>query len=198
MLLNRLNRYRSKFIKILFLYLFLFFFQGMFFLLMADDNVEHRINIGLKLFPTIVGGNLNLGNKLNDDGKLLLLIAVKKNHTQAQIMEHTLRQTVNNIYKYPLSIKVTDNLFLQKNQNLKIAGIFISEKFPKNELQSIIDFGIKNKTIVFSPFTDDVEQGAHAGIFIRTQIKPALNITTIKKTGIRFNKLFLKVAKLYE
>jgi len=161
------------------------------------QSLQDRIHLGIKLFPTIVGGNLDLKSQCDSNGYITLLVVYSTNQIAANKAFDTLQHSVDKIYHYPIHIYITNDLNFSNYQDKAVSGIFISEKLPAYLIKKVVRFGVQNKVIVFSPFIDDVEAGVTAGLFISTQIKPALNINTINKSHIHINQLFYKVAKVY-
>lgn len=164
----------------------------------GSRGVEHQIQLGIKMFPTMVGGNLDIKARRNEDGKLLLVILYRGNIRAGEQAADKLRSSVKRIYKYPIRVVVTDDFDFKAFSEEKVAGLFFVEQLSPDQRNAAIRFGINKKAIVFSPFNGDVEKGVMAGMHISTRVQPALNVSTIRKSGIRMNKLFLKVAKTYE
>lgn len=164
----------------------------------SNDYADHRLRLGEKMFPHIIGGNLDLSKKQNKDGKLLLVVFYQHNRTLAEEIADRLQSTVKYIYKYQIRITVTNDISFQGVGDDVIAGIFFSEQLADDQRNAILQFSSKHQIIVFSSFHGDVAAGVTAGLYIATQVKPALNLTTINKASIRINNLFFKVAKIYD
>lgn len=164
----------------------------------ADAAVEHRITLGIKMFPMMVGGNLGLKSMRSADGTVLLLILYRESLKVGEQVADRLHSAVERIQTYPIRVIVTRKFNADTFPETPVAGVFLAEPFPSEQRDAIIDFGIKKKAIVFSPFEGDVPKGVLAGIHVSTRVQPALNLSTIQQAGIRINKLFLKVAKIHE
>ena len=103
--------------------------------------------------------------------------------------------TIRNI---PISIEITNDKTLGDFQDRVPAGIFLMDPFLENDLNSIIEYGIKHHVVVYSPFKGDVEQGVFAGLSIEARVRPYINLNTMRSSQISVKPFFLKVAKLYE
>ncbi|MBF0369828.1 MAG: hypothetical protein HQL52_10255 [Magnetococcales bacterium] len=157
-----------------------------------------RVQIGVRMFPKMVGGNLQISTKKNPSGKLLLLVAYDKDWKTGQKVAEHLKSSVDNIHNLPLEVAVTGDLDFKPYEADHIAGIFLADKLSKGKLDRLIDFGIKRQIVLFSPFEGDVARGVTTGLYVATRVRPALNLTTLVNSKIRYNRLFLKVAKSYE
>jgi len=163
-----------------------------------SKNIQHRTWIGLKLFPALLGGNMNIKSKVGSDDKLLIVIIYNYDFEWAHKLSESLHKSVKNINEYPIRTSISNDISFEAYRSEKIAGIFISEIMPREQLSKIKNFGIKNSVIIFSPFVNDVEYGVTAGLHITAKIKLFLNISTLKESEIELNKLFFKVSKIYE
>ena len=160
-------------------------------------SVEHRMQLGINMFPTMVGGNLALKAKPNADGKLLLVIVYREDPQVGNQVAEKLRGTVKRIYKYPIRVAVTNSHGFGAFSEERIAGIFFAEQLSPEQRDAVARFGIEKKAVVFSPFNGDVREGVMAGLHVSTRVLPALNLSTLRKAGMQMHKLFLKLAKIY-
>ncbi|MBF0629064.1 MAG: hypothetical protein HQL91_12675 [Magnetococcales bacterium] len=164
----------------------------------ANGEVDHLLQLGIKMFPTLVGGDLELTNQKNEAGKLLLLVLYQENRTAGEEVLKRLQGSVQTIYKLPVQIVLTDPAGLANFDKQPVAGIFCAEPLSPFPRMVLIKFGLQKKSIVFSPFAGEVQQGILSGLHISTQVQPALNLTTLNAMGMHINPLFFKVAKTYE
>jgi len=163
-----------------------------------EQSTRDRVWLGLQMFPALVGGNMDIRTKLDSGGKLLLLVVFQNDRVWAKKMAESLDKRVNNIYKYPIRTDITEDIDFKAYNPGQVAGVFVSEQLSPDRRTRLVSFGIRHRIVIFSPFVKDVEEGVTAGLHISTQTRPALNLTTIRKSGLRMNKLFFKVAKTYE
>lgn len=163
-----------------------------------ESNTDHLLQLGVKMFPTLVGGNLDLESQKSDSGNLLLLVLFHDNRSAAEGVVNRLQASVRVILKYGIDVQAVDARNVSLFQPQPVAGIFLAESMAPALRASVQEFGNIKKSIVFSPFEGEVQQGILSGLSIATQVKPALNLVTLRASGIRMNPLFFKVAKTYE
>ena len=164
----------------------------------VDSGAEYALQLGIKMFPTLVGGNLDIDTQKNAEGKLLLLVVYQENRPGGEEVVARMNSSVRVIYKTPVQILLTDVAGFAAFAAQPVAGIFLTEPLALTPRTATIAFGIQKKAVVFSPFDGDVQQGILAGLHIAIQVQPALNLTTLRNSGIRMNQLFFKVAQTYE
>lgn len=158
-----------------------------------EDDLR-RQQVGLNFFPNIIAVDEDILSKLSDSGNLTLLFVYSSDPDNARKLAAQLGDKVKSIKKSPVKIVVTDT----PEPSEKPGGIFLAEWLPDSKFRQVIDFGITQGIIVFSPFVGDVERGATAGLNISTKIRPALNLTTLEKSKIRINPMFRRLSKHYE
>ena len=61
--------------------------------------------------------------------------------------------------------------------------------------REVIQTGLKHNALIYSYSFADVEDGATAGIRVTERVLPALNMTSLKKIGISFAPLFVRIAE---
>jgi len=168
-----------------------------------DDNTERRINIGLRLFRTLLASDINLQQKTDEHNQLNLLLISSNDISVAQVYEDKFLNIGRGnkkgfIHNFPIKLTTIMVSGLSAFQQSPVAGIYILDKLSDTQLQAVISYGIAQKIIVYSPFEGDVEQGVSAGIAIGIQVRPFINKQTLEKSHLAIKDLFLKVAKLYE
>ncbi|MBF0136100.1 MAG: hypothetical protein H7833_16210 [Magnetococcus sp. DMHC-1] len=164
----------------------------------GDSEAEYTLQLGIKMFPTLIGGNLDLDSQRNSAGKLLLLVVYQDNLQAGEEVVKKMNNSIKVIYKSPVQIELSDVAGCKEFDSRSVAGIFLAEQLDPAHRAEIIRFGIKKKSVVFSSFKGDVQQGIMAGLHVATQVQPALNLAALRETGMRMNQLFFKVAKTYE
>lgn len=107
-------------------------------------------------------------------------------------------QAKGHIKGLPIQVKAMSykEFLVIKPENL--AGIFVLDKFNKNQLTPIVKYGIENSRITYSPFDGDVENNMSAGLAIGARVRPFVNMETLNKSKVDIKSFFLKVAKKYE
>jgi len=168
-----------------------------------DANTERRINIGLRLFRTLLASDINIQQKVDEHNQLNLLLVSSSDISTAQAYKDNVLNIGRGDKKgfiHNLPIKITTITASEFSNYIQppVAGIYIVEKLSDTQLQAIINYGIAQQIIVYSPFEGDVEQGALAGISIGIQVRPYINKHTLAKSRLTIKALFLKVANIYE
>lgn len=167
--------------------------------LIADTFSDRRALVGLKLFRTLVGADLNVSNKLNPSGQLPVYLLYVHDDGAAKGYRESLANTFTSVRSLPVHINVqTVDKLLATGQPEKPAAIFITEQITANELQRLVDYSIENHVIVFSPFEGDVERGVLAGLSVEATVRPLINMNTLVASELTIKSFYLKVAKPYE
>lgn len=163
--------------------------------LMAGEQTERRILVGLKLFPAVLAADRNLENKIAPDGKLHVLVVYKERPDAAERVAMRLREA-GAIRDIPLVVETVAYTHLNQRPD-HFAGLFLAEWLP-DALPAATHFGNTTGTLVFSPFRGDVALGAHAGVFIGDRILPLVNPASLSAAGIQLKSFFLEVARTHE
>jgi len=169
----------------------------------SADQESTRIRIGLKLFRTILAADMQIKEKLDDKGQIALAIIYKSDEEQAQRYGEKLRKMGKGkkrgkIKKIPISVDIIPSTELDKLSERKYAGIYLVEEVEGTSLHFLIDYGIKQQLILYSPFAGAVEQGVTAGLVIEARVKPYVNSRTLKTSQLQLKSFFMKVSKQYE
>lgn len=163
----------------------------------ADSFTEHRVQVGLKLFRTLMAADQNLENKIDSDRNLTIIIFHGGNQRDAQQFLQSLSSKWTSIDQYTLILKTRDLRELQGEDN-KVAGIFISEPLKESELETLIKYSFRHHVILFSPFEGDVERGVLGGLSVQATVRPLINMKALKQGAFNIKPFYLKVAKQYE
>ncbi|MCP5420049.1 MAG: hypothetical protein H6969_06095 [Gammaproteobacteria bacterium] len=166
------------------------------------DPAEQRVQIGLRLFRTLVAADQDLEDKTDAEGRLELALLYQNDRNQAEMLAEALRESGHGneqgkIKNHPLRTVPVDLDTLKRLQPVP-AAIYLVQPLPKPDLASVIRYGVDHHRIVFSPFEGQVEQGVLAGLAIEVRVMPHINQTTLRQSGIRLKELLLKVAKIHE
>ncbi len=164
---------------------------------------EQRVQIGLRLFRTLLAADRDLAEKVNAEGRLELALIYRDDRTQAEKFATALQASGHGseqgkIRNYPIQITLADGARLQELWRQAPAAIYLVQPLPDPVLEAVIRYGIDHQRIVFSPFAGQVEKGALAGLAIEVRVMPYINGTTLKQSGVRLTHLLLKVAKMYD
>ncbi|MCP4353766.1 MAG: hypothetical protein GY795_50610 [Desulfobacterales bacterium] len=156
----------------------------------------YHMLIGLEGFAALLNADTDIRGKTNNGRLILVLIYEDVKQQKAEKLALYLKK-IKTVRKIPVQIDLTDDTELKDYKNKKIAGIFLLRKLG-TELESVIQYGIKNSIIVYSPYEGDVEKGVSAGLFVGDLILPHLNINTMKSSGIRIEPFFLREVQQYK
>lgn len=162
---------------------------------MADEQSDRRLLMGLKLFPALVAADQELGQKQDENGQLQIVLLYRENVlATSEVAKRLATQRIKNL---PLQLSILPYAHLAALNAKPPAALFLAEWSP-DELAKVVRFGIKHQRIVFSPFKGDVSAGAMAGIFISDRMLPLINPKTLEAAGIRLQPFLLDVAKTHE
>ncbi|MBF0179210.1 MAG: hypothetical protein HQM03_04175 [Magnetococcales bacterium] len=149
------------------------------------------------MFPAMVGGDLDLHLKRNAAGNVLLLVVFANHSVAADEIVKRLQGMTSFILTYPVEVRHARLNQLDDFIDQSLGGVFLSEPLADADRALLRQFGMRKSILIFSPFARDVQEGITAGLFIATQVKPALNRLALQESGLRMNPLFLKAAKIY-
>ncbi len=167
-----------------------------------DEPTQRRINIGLRLFSTLLASDMRLAEKLNAENELNIILVVRDDKSHAEDLSINFLQLgrerdKGKINGHPLKVVAVTVSELKAMESEQIAGIFVAELFSDQVLNQIIGFGIRKQLISYSPFEGDVERGILGGIAVGLRVKPYLNQSTLSASKIEIKPLFIKVSKFY-
>lgn len=171
-------------------------------LLLADTFTDRRVHVGLKLFRTLVSADLNIDKKANKDNLIPITIIYSNTKKEAQEAASTLSTSFPKVNDMSIDYRLmtVDQMIEESNkeENNKPAAIFLAQALNESDLKQVIDYGIENQTIVFSPFEGDVQQGVLGGLSVQATVRPLINQKTLQQSNLSIKPFYLKVAKSYE
>lgn len=157
-----------------------------------------RVQIGLRFFPNVLSVDMDLAGKQTAAGKARVLLLYREAAGGAERLAETLRKEVTSVAKIPFEVTIANDPAAAFAGESRPCGIFLTEYFTGAEFQQILRLAIANHVILFSPFEEDLERGATAGLDISSKIRPSLNTDTLSKSGIRIHPMFLRLAKIHD
>lgn len=164
----------------------------------ARADEMRRVQIGLRFFPNVLSVDMDLPGKKTDAGKARVLLLYRESAGNAERLAETLRQEVTSVAKIPIEVTISADPAEAFAGGQRPCGIFLTEVLPGGEFQQILKLAIANRVILFSPFEEDLERGATAGLDIGSKIRPSLNTATLGRSGIRIHPMFLRLAKIHD
>jgi hypothetical protein len=167
-------------------------------LLLADTFTDSRIQVGLKLFRTLVSADLNIVDKTNNDRELPITLVYVSNSSEAHDFQQTLQASFKSVKDIQVRIDVRALSQLVQNTDRKPAAIFITQPLNEAELTALVKYSIEQHIILFSPFEGDVEKGVLGGLSVQATVRPLINMRTLRSSRIQIKPFYLKVARQYE
>lgn len=166
--------------------------------ILADTFNDKRAYVGLKLFRTLVTADMQLAQKTNAKGELLIYLVFASNDSAASEYQQSLAETMPQVRDLNVSIKTVSLADLQSSATIKPAAIFIAQQLNAVELEQLVNYSITQQIILFSPFEGDVEKGVLGGVSVEARVQPLINMHTLSKSRVEIKSFYLKVAKQYE
>lgn len=157
----------------------------------AESEAARRVKAGVRVFRTILAADSDIAGKLGPDGSLLLLLI----GDSASGLEGSLKETISG---HKTSVKAISPDELSAYASQAVAGVFLADPTGEDALRQAIRFGIDRKIVTYSPFEGDVEKGILGGLSIEATVRPFINMSTLRSSGMRIKPFFLRVAKLHE
>ncbi|NOQ63015.1 MAG: hypothetical protein GQ582_00705 [Methyloprofundus sp.] len=180
----------------------LLIFTSVYGLAYSADQESTRIRIGLKLFRAIIAADTQIQSKRATDGKLAFAIIYKNNAQKATLYTEMLQNLGKGdkrgrIKGIPIRVDSISVDQLGQLSTINYAGLYFVEEIENLPLQTLINYAIKQQIISYSPFEGDVEKGVSAGLSVGARVKPYVNVSTLKRSGLQLKPFFLKVSKSY-
>ena len=164
----------------------------------AEGHSDRWAAIGIKLFRTTLAADRAIGDKVDDEGRLpLLLVYTDERDVAEALAEQLLRG--GPIRKLPLRVNVVDSVAkAHSDKSCSPAGVFLAQVPAAEQLREWIGYGKSRGIILYSPYEGHVEQGVTAGLLGGARLQPYVNLNTLLESGIELKDFFLKVAKVYQ
>ncbi|MCB1909116.1 MAG: hypothetical protein KDH15_17260 [Rhodocyclaceae bacterium] len=163
----------------------------------AQSFGERRVHVGLKLFRTLVAADTESGGKLDGGGRLPVYLAYADNRRDAREYASELAADMDTVRGAPVRIEVVSLASLLTAGDLRPAAVFITQPLDDRELVQLVDYAIRRRVILFSPFEGDVEKGVLGGISVEATIRPLINVRTLRSSGLAIRNFYLRVARRY-
>lgn len=160
----------------------------------AREVESLRINAGIDLFPSFLAADLDITDKTDKDGALLLLLVHWDTEQEVEHLAVGLAE-VGHIRDLPVRVRTVSVEALAEYRDARPAGMFVTERVPAEALARILAFGQDAGVLVISPHKGDVEQGASGGIWVGDRILPFVNMRALDASGVRLKPFFLRIAK---
>jgi hypothetical protein len=167
--------------------------------LFSADYNDQRARTAVRLFRSLLAADLGLEQKVRPDGTLLVLFFGSDGARTRELVElfNGDGEEQGGIQGHPVTVETTVDPSFAKYKDTPPAGVFLITDPGGDGLQKVVQFGIDQGVVVYSPFEGHVERGVLAGLSIEAQVRPYLNSATLKASDISLKSFFLKVTKLY-
>jgi hypothetical protein len=167
--------------------------------LQVDAYQDRRIETGVRLFPALLAADLNLEQKAQADGRLLVLFFYTDDRKRADELAAAFRDLVaaKPLRGRAVLVESTSDPTFAAHAGRAPAGVFLAQSPDAAGLRSIVQFGIAHHVIVYSPFEGHVERGVLGGLAVEAQIRPYINQTTLSASNISLKEFFLRATKVY-
>jgi hypothetical protein len=167
----------------------------------ADAYDERRSEAGARLFRSMLAADLGLPQRTVADGHLHVVFLYANDRKPAEEVLRVFAKAdaqgaPEPIHGFPLSLETSADLAPYATH--PPGAIFIAQPLDTTRLRSVVQFGIANHLIVFSPFEGHVESGVLGGLVVEAQVRPFVNRRTLAASGVSLKEFFLKVAKVHE
>lgn len=165
--------------------------------LRGDAQQDRRTESGLKLFRAMLSADVEIDRKTVDSGKILIVVFFTDDRKRAADLAKSFEGALETIRGFPVVVEVAQDPALPGYERRIPAGVFLCQAPDRKGLQTLVQFGIANHVIVYSPFEGHVESGVLGGLAIEAQVRPYLNMATLTASRINLKEFFLKVAKVH-
>lgn len=165
--------------------------------LRGDAQQDRRTESGLKLFRAMLSADVEIDRKTVDSGKILIVVFFTDDRKRAADLAKSFEGALETIRGFPVIVDVAQDPALPGYERRIPAGVFLCQAPDRKGLQTLVQFGIANHVIVYSPFEGHVESGVLGGLAIEAQVRPYLNLATLTASRINLKEFFLKVAKVH-
>lgn len=159
---------------------------------------EMRVGLGFKLFRTLLTAEVKLEGRLDDRGQLPLYLIYRDEFGEAEHLAERLRRYSPTLSGLPVRVEAVSLAELVAGGKPVPAGMYLGQALLHRDLHHLIDYSVRNRVTLFSPYEGDVERGVLAGVSVESRVRPYLNIRTLKQSGIGIKSFFLRVAKHYD
>ncbi|GAB6042187.1 hypothetical protein [Endothiovibrio diazotrophicus] len=161
---------------------------------LADEELDRRTTIGIKLFRTTLGADTSIEEKRGPDGRLTLILYYTHDRDRAEELAGRLTGA-GEIRGLPIEAVLSDDPSLAAFEEKRPAAVFITEEPVGGGLGRLIDFARRHRILLFSPIRGHVEEGVAAGLFIAAKVRPYVNPHSLEASGINLRSFFIRIAK---
>ncbi len=165
--------------------------------LFADAFSERRARVGLNLFRTFVGADMEIEKRVNQQGGLTIVLLYVDHNREARQYLPQLQQTLPDVHGLSVRIELLSLAQLQQRSGSP-AAVFVAEKLSDRERTELVTYSVSRRIAVFSPFEGDVEGGILGGLSVAASVRPLVNMKTLHDSQVRLKHFYLSVARHYD
>lgn len=151
--------------------------------LALNQRDEAYLWVGTEVFPTLVKSIVSTPNT-----NQTIAVVYQQNRHQAEVVAQQLKKTLNQ----PIKVRTLEQTL--RSDDIQI--LFISH--PDLQAASLLEFIEQHQILSFSPFYQAVSTGANAGISVKEQVRPQINLKQLQRKNIVLKPFFVRVAEHYE
>ena len=151
--------------------------------LALNQRDEAYLWVGTEVFPTLVKSIVSTSNT-----NQTIAVVYTQNRHQADVVAQQLKKTLNQ----PIRVQTLEQTL--NSDDIQI--LFMSH--PDLHTPKLLEFLELNQILSFSPFYQAVSKGADAGIVVREQVRPQINLNQLNRKNIVLKPFFVRVAESYE
>lgn len=161
----------------------------------AGDAIEPRLQIGVNLLPAIVAANKAVINSPAEAELPIYLVYESNPHLAEQLLSRLTQLGAIRDRRLIISTVSLDSLLTQETG--PTSSIFIVEPLA-GRLTELIEHAKENRSLLFSPFQGDVEDGVNSGFQVTDKVLPMVNMPSLKASKIQLKAFFLRIAVKHE
>ena len=171
--------------------------------IVAGDDATARVQVGVRLFRSLLAADTALEQRADSEGRLLVLVFYASDASRAGSVARQLGtppegQSTAMVRDMPVVLELTSDSTFSAYATRQPAAIFVAEPLKDDTLRALVRYGVDHRLIVYSPLAGHVEKGVLGGISVEAKVQPYLNRATLQASGVTLKPFFLQVAKFAE
>ena len=164
----------------------------------ADEELERRTILGIKLFRATLAADTAIADKAGEGGALSLVLFFRGDRALAEELAARLSEA-GAIRGTPIRVALSDDPSFTAFGDAPPTAIFLADEPDDGEtLDRLVAYAETHRSLFFLPFRGHVERGAGAGLFIAAKVRPYLNLRSLEASGITLRPFFLRISKTVE
>lgn len=165
----------------------------------ADSYDERRVRTAARLMRALLSADAGIVDKAGADGWLEVLVLgdapLRVDGLPELIAPPDDENTPAAVKGLPLRVRevrrVPDQSGTEPDEARPVA-VFLAAPLSDAEFQRLLEWCIRERVILYSPFEGDVERGATAGLSVQAKVQPYLNRQTLSSSQIELQAFFVE------